>query len=296
MKNASIIILVALVAVVFGLYLVSFQVRETEVAMVTRFGKTVREISEPGFYWQLPKPIEKVHRFDSRNQYLQGRMEEPPTSSGDPIVVTTYAIWKIKQPKLFFNSLKEIKEAKIKLESLLRNSQNEVIGSHSWGEFVNVDPSMNRLAQIEAEIEEAARQEALDEYGIEIVEVGFKQMGVTEQVTKDVFERMKADRKRRTIEILADGKSLADTIKDSANAKRTELLSIVTAEAKAIMGSGDAEAAKYYKELDADPEFAMFLRNIESLKNILKAKSTIVLGADTEPFELLRGIEKAEPK
>lgn len=296
MKNVSIIILVVLVAIVFGLFMISYQVRETEVALVTRFGKPVREKSEPGFYWKIPKPIETVTKFDSRNQYFQGQMEEPTTSTGDPIVVTTYAIWKIEQPQKFFDSVRNTLGAKDKLKSLIRKTQNEVIGSHSWSEFVNVDPSKIKLTQIEAEMEKIASQEALEEYGIEVVKIGFRQIGVTEKVTKEVFERMKADRNRRTVEILADGQSLADDIKNSADSMSTQLLSIAEAEAKAIKGAGDAEAAKYLKELDADPELAMFLINIESLKKILKEKSTIVLGADSEPFELLKGIEGTKTK
>jgi len=70
----------------------------------------------------------------------------------------------------------------------------------------------------------------------------------------------------------------------------------VEAQAKAIRGEGDAEAAKYYKLLEADPEFAMFLRNLEALGKILKEKSTIVLGAESEPIKLLKGIPDIKPK
>ena len=58
--------------------------------------------------------------------------------------------------------------------------------------------------------------------------------------------------------------------------------------AKAIRGQGDAEAAQYYKELDLNPALAVFLRQTESLKKILKERSTIVISADSEPFKLLK--------
>ena len=296
MKNVSLIILVVLIAVVFGLFLVTFMVRETEVALVTRFGKPYRSINEPGFYWSLPTPIDTVYKFDSRNQYFEGQMEEPTTSTGDPIVVTTYAVWKIEDPQKYFDAVRNEKGAREKLKSLIRKTQNEVIGSHSWGEFVNIDPANIKLDTMEDEMVQIAKKEAIEEYGIDVVKIGFRQIGVSEQVTKLVFERMKADRNRRTKEILADGQALAGKIKESANAMKTELLAIVEAEAKSIRGAGDAEAAKYFKELEADPEFAMFLRDLESLKEILKEKSTIVLGADTQPFSLLKGIDGAEKK
>ena len=295
MKNLSIIVFVSLVVIVLAVFFISFQVRETEVALVTHFGQPVRSETEPGWYFRWPMPIDVVYKFDSRNQYFEIAMEEPTTKSGDPIVVTTYAVWKIVDPQLYFDSVKNEKVAQEMLRSLLRKTQNEVIGEHSWSEFVNVDPEKIKLTEIESEMQANAAAQAKDEYGIGIEKVGIKQLGVTEKVTKEVFERMKADRARRTTEILADGQSLAGKIKDSAEAKKTELLAIVEAEAKSIRGAGDAEAAKYYKMLEADPELAMFLRDIESLKKILKDKSTIILGAETEPMKLLREIPDLKP-
>jgi membrane protease subunit HflC len=133
-------------------------------------------------------------------------------------------------------------------------------------------------------------------YGIDIMAVGIRQLGVSEEVTKDVFARMIADRTRKTETILAEGNAEATKIRTDAESKRTELLAVVEAQAKAIRGEGDAEAAKYYKLLEADPDLAMFLRDIEALKKILKEKTTIVLGAETEPMKLLRGIPDIEPK
>ena len=43
---------------------------------------------------------------------------------------------------------------------------------------------------------------------------------------------------------------------------------------------------------EEDPELAMFLRDIEALKKILKERSTVVFSADTEPFKLLKQAPK----
>ena len=109
---------------------------------------------------------------------------------------------------------------------------------------------------------------------------------------------MRAERNRKTEAAIAQGNAEATRIKTDADSKKTELLAAAEARAKAIRGQGDAEAAKYYKLLKEDPEFAMFLRNIEALKKTLQERSTIVLSADTEPFVLLRqmpDINPAEP-
>jgi membrane protease subunit HflC len=107
---------------------------------------------------------------------------------------------------------------------------------------------------------------------------------------------MKAERNRKTEATIARGNAEAIRIKTDADSKRTELLAAAEARATAIRGEGDAEAAKYYKMLEADPEFAMFLRDVEALKKILEKRSTIVLSADSEPFKLLKEMPKIEPK
>ena len=297
MKNVSVLILVTLIAVVLVLCFISFQVRETEVSLVTTFGKPTRPISEPGWYWKWPLPIQMVHRFDRRAHLYEGVMEETSTRGGEPIVVTSYVVWKVGDPQEFLEAVQDKTGAEDQLKSLLRDTQNSIIGQYYFSEFVNSDPDEIRFSEIEGQMYTTLKNRLADKkYGIDIIAVGIKQLGVSEEVTKDVFDRMRADRTRKTETILAEGNAEATKIKTDAESKRTELLAVVEAQAKAIRGEGDAEAAKYYKLLEADPELAMFLRDLEALKKILKEKSTIVLGAETDLMKLLRGIPDIKPK
>ena len=134
-----------------------------------------------------------------------------------------------------------------------------------------------------------------EDFGIDIKVVGIRQLGISEDATKQVFERMKADRQRKTAKIINDGTTEAGKIKEDAELKRKELLAIVEAEAKAIRGRGDADAAQYYKMLDENPELAMFLRDIEALRKILEDKTTIVIGAETDPIGLLKEAPDIKP-
>ena len=134
-----------------------------------------------------------------------------------------------------------------------------------------------------------------DNYGIEIVALGIKQLKVSEDVSKEVFERMKAERSRRTEATIAQGNAEVTKIKTDADSKKTELLAAAEARAKAIQGQGDAEAAKHYKKLAADPELAMFLRNLEALKKILESRTTFVVPTDVGPFTLLKGMPELKP-
>lgn len=296
MKNIAITIFIAFIVVVLGLYLVSFQVREIESALVTRFGKPTRQITEPGWYFKWPVPIERVYKFDSRMRAYEAEIGETTTKGAAPIIVNTFIVWKIAEPLVFFNAVGTVKEAEAKLLSQISNTQNEVIGRYYFSEFVNSDPARIKFDQIEAEMLAGIQRAVIDDYGIEIKSLGIKKLNISEDVSKDVFERMRAERNRRTGATITEGEAEARKIRSDANSKRTVLEAVAEARAKAIRAQGDAEAAKHYKMLEADPEFAMFLRDVEALKKILEKRSTIIFSADTEPFKLLKQMPNLEPK
>ncbi len=296
MKNIAITIFIALVIIIIGLYLVTFQVRETESALVTRFGKTVREITEPNLCFKWPAPIERVHRFDSRMQVFEADLGETTTRAAVPIIVNTYIVWRIAEPKKFLNAVGTVKEAEEKLYSQITDTQNRVIGQHSFGEFVNSDPAKIKFKAIEDEMLADLKQTVSDEYGIEVKTLGIKQLKLSKDVTVKVFDRMKAARSLRTEATISEGEGQATKIRGDANFKRQVLLTATEARAQRIRGEGDAEAAKHYKMLEENPELAMFLRKIESLEKISKERTTIVIPADTEPFDLLKKMPSLESK
>lgn len=296
MKNLAITIFIVLIIAVLGLYLVSFQVRQTESALVTTFGKPTRQLTEPGWYFKWPTPVERIYKFDSRMRVFEADIGETTTKGAVPIIVNTYIVWKIAEPLEFFNAVGTIREAESKLLSQISDTQNKIIGRHSFSEFVNSDPTKIKFEDIQSEMLADISGVVKDNYGIEIKTLGIRQLKVSEDVSKDVFERMRAERNRGIEATIAQGNAEATRIKADADSKKTELLAAAEARAKAIKGQGDAEAAKYYKLLKKDPEFAMFLRDIETLKKVLEKRSTIVLSAETEPFKLLKQIPELKPK
>lgn len=296
MKNIAITIFIALVILVMGLYLISFQVRETESALVTRFGKPVRTITEPKLCFKLPAPIERVHRFDSRMHVFEADPSETTTKGAVPIIVNTYVVWKIAEPLRFLNSVSTIREAETKLYSQITDTQNRVIGQHSFGEFVNSDPAKINFKAIEDEMFADLKETLSNEYGIEIKTLGIKQLKVNKDVTVKVFDRMKAARTLRTRTTISEGEGEATRIRGDADFKESVLLNTAEARALAIKGQGDAEAAKHFKKLEEDPELAMFLRDIESLVKMIKERTTLVIPTDFEPFKLLKEQPPLKPK
>jgi membrane protease subunit HflC len=47
--------------------------------------------------------------------------------------------------------------------------------------------------------------------------------------------------------------------------------------------------------LEADPQLAIFLRNLEALMTTLKERATVVIPADADPFKLLTAMPLLEP-
>ncbi len=295
MKNISVLILVIAIGIVLSLFLFSFQVRETEKAIVMRFGKHVRTVDEPGWKLKWPIPIDVVYKYDSRLNLYERPMEETTTRGGNPIIVTSYMIWGVGDPLKFHKRVKTTEIARDYLYSLLGSAQNAVVGRHYFSDFVNTDPSKVMIEQIEGEMLSAIQNTAGDKYGIAIKSVGIKQLAISEKVTEAVFKRMEADRSKIANETLSQGQAQAKRIRSDADAKSRELLAMVDAQAKAIRGQGDAEAATHYARLEIDPELAMFLRKLESLKKILAERTTLVIGTDFEPLDLLKGIPDLEP-
>jgi len=295
MKNLAIPILIAVIFLVMVVYLVTFQVREPESAFVTRFGKPVREITKPGLYGKWPTPIEQVHKFDSRMRVLEAELGETTTSGTVPIIVNTYVVWRVAEPLKFLNAVKTIENAESKLRNQINDTQNRVIGQHAFGEFVNSDPDRIKFDQIQTEMLADLQGPALKDYGIEIKTLGVKQLKISAEVTKQVFERMKAERQRRTDATISEGGAEAGRIMAEANMKRDVLLAAAEARAKTVRGQGDADAAQYYKMLEEDPQLAIFLRNIEAFVATLKERATIIIPADADPFRLLMGMPSLQP-
>ena len=102
---------------------------------------------------------------------------------------------------------------------MLRDTQNSIVGQYYFSDFVNSDPEKIKFEEIEAKMLDILAKKASQAYGIEVKLVGIRQLGISKDVSKDVFMRMKADRTRKTEEVLAQGEAEATKIMADANAK-----------------------------------------------------------------------------
>lgn len=290
MKRNSLTILVgALLVLIFVLLLFTFQVRQTEIALVTTFDRPTRFIENPGFNWKWPPPIQRVYKFDKRIQgFEQDKVEETLTQDAYNLVVQVYVGWTISKPDLFFSSFPSgtVAAAQPALEALIRGAKRAVISQHPFTDFVSKDQSQVKFPQIEQEMLNMMKDSALNNYGIDIKFVGIKKLGLPESVTQKVFDRMIAERQKEIDNLKSQGEAQATVIRSAADADRANILTKAEAEALEIRGQADAQAAKSYAVFEQSPDLAMFLRDLRALEDV-STKTTFILDERTRPFNLL---------
>jgi membrane protease subunit HflC len=288
-KNPVTLAIGGILLLIFLSLLFCFQVRTTEVAVLTTFGKVSKTHTEPGLKFRLPLPIQKVYRFDKRIQNFERKYEQSYTRDKKSPIITVFVAWRINEPRLFLDRFDgDVVKAEASLENVVRDAKNAVIGRHDFGELISPDPGRVRFDAIETEMKDAMDATTRSAYGIAIERVGIKQLGLPEALTGKVFERMKTERERLVKQYTSEGASEAKKIRSEAERKRDELLAKARAEARIIEGNAEAESAKAYEVLNQDPEFANFLVSLRALEESLKERTTLILDDKVAPLHLLR--------
>ena len=293
-RNPLTLIIGILLLIVFGLLLFVFQVRKTEVAVVTTFGNPSRSIPDPGAYLKWPWPIQKVHKFDHRVQNFQDKLTEGLTSDSFNLLTSVYVGWRITNPSAFFpkfaGSSQPIVEAERVLERLLGNAKSAVLGKHPLSDFVSPVNEGNKFLDIEKEILAAIKSQVMaNNYGLDVEFLGLKKIQLPESVTQAVFERMTSERKGLADKSQFEGEAEAQKIRSEAERKAAEMMANAESEATRIRGEGEAEAAKSLTVFQQNPDLANFIFRLNALEGSLKDRSTLVFDQNTPPFDLFRG-------
>lgn len=289
-RNALTLVVGVILLVIFFLLLFTFQVRQTEVAVVTTFAKPSADpIDKPGLYFKWPLPIQRVYTFDKRVYNFEDEFEQMLTRDGHNILASIYVGWTIQKPREFFNSFPAgtPAAAEPQLKSLVRSTKQAIFGQHAFTDFVSSDPKQVRFQQVEQEILNNIKQSALDKYGVNVQFVGIKRLGLPEFVTQKVFDRMTAERQREVDKLKAEGEREAISIRSAADRDRAEILSKAQAEAYTIKGEAEAQATRYFETFKQNPELAVFLMQIRALESSLSKGATLVVDPRTPPYHLL---------
>src|SRR5262245_43794570 len=193
-RNPVTLAIGALLLLIVVLLLFCFQVRQSEVAVVTTFGNPTRPITDPGAYLKWPWPIQRVNKFDHRVQNFEDKLTEGLTRDSFNLLTSVYVGWKITDPQAFLRkfagSTSPISDAEESLKILLSNAQRAVMGNHPLSDFVSTSETGAGFVAIENQIL-AAVQAAVRAggYGLDLEFLGFKKVQLPESVTQTVFER-----------------------------------------------------------------------------------------------------------
>ena len=278
-----------LVAVILLFAVFSFQLNQTEVAVVTTFGRPA-QVSEPGLHFRWPYPFQRIYRFDKRIRCFAGgagKLEETTTSDGHNLLVGIYVNYSICDAEKFFKTLENTTQGEEKLNALMRGYKNAAIGEYLFKQIINTNPKEMKLQQIQAKIQKNLAAETKD-YGLQIIDVGISSINVPKSISEKVADRMIAERKVQSDAYISEGNARAKQIRTEADTSKTIQLADAEAQARTIRAAGDAEAAKYYATFTQNPELAEFLLKLDSLRKIMKGRTTLVTDYRTAPFDILQ--------
>lgn len=299
-----------LLAIALLFYIFTFQVRFTEKAVVTTFGKPTRAIIESGLYWRLPYPFQKIYLFDARQQVFSTLLEQIFTLDQKHVILSTYIGWRVEDPVVFLKSLGTMESAQKKLEGLVRSHMNSEIARHPFSHLVSGRKEDIRFTEIEKNVlQRLNKGEYQDDEGKLVQMQGTKSLGVgieifgiqrlelPEKTTEEVFNRMRTERNRIAERYRSEGEMEAKKIRAQSDKERESRLIEALAKAKESKGKADALAAQYYKIFEQNRELAIWLRKLDSLENLLKSpKLTLLLDTKTSPFDILAKAKKEETK
>src|ERR1039457_2422576 len=153
----------------------------------------------------------------------------------------------------------------MRLHDIVWSGLSAALGSHDMDSLVGTDAAALETTSLLDNLAAITGGAALEQYGIQVVDVRIKRLNLPEQNKQSVYARMRAERER---------------------------IARQYREAEKVKGQGDAEATRIYGQAySKNPGFYRLLRTLESYRKVLDDKTTAILSSDSE---LLRVLAKGE--
>ncbi len=285
---------VLMVVVVVGLllaWMVLFKVDFTEHVLERTFGKTTTVLEgrvDAGLHVSVPL-VQQIVKFEGRTFVFDDAMNELSTNDKQIVTLTTFCLWRIKDPVTFDKAVGRIppgtegKAGQERIRIKLRSAKSSVIGQRKMEDLVNTDPAKMQIAQIEKDILDAIAAESLRDYGVEVTMVGIKSFGLPEKVSEKVIATMKEERQEEVKRYESAGQAQALAIRERAKESAEQILAFANRKAGEIRAQGDRAAAEWYSKFEKNWQLAAFLRSLESLKKELQGRSVFLLDGSSIP-------------
>lgn len=268
------------------LALIFFSVRETEFVLVTQFGRPVRTITEAGL--NAKWPFQTAIFFDRRLRIYNPRPSEFLTRDKKNIVIENYVAWKIQDPNRFVQTVGDPTAAEMRLHDIIWSGLSAALGTHDLDSIVSTSADKIQAAEMLDNLTALTDRAALEQYGINVVDVRIKRLNLPEQNKQSVYARMRAERERIARQYRAEGEEQALSIRADADRQKEEILSVAYKQAEKTRGEGDAESTRIYGQAySKNPRLYKLLRTLESYKKVIDDKTTAILSSDSELLKIL---------
>lgn len=298
-----------------------YTVSETEQVIITQFGKPVGDtVSEAGFHVKMPF-IQKVNRFEKRILEWDGPPADMPTKDKVYIAVDNFARWRISDPRVFFENLRDIRTAESRLTDIIGSETRNIIAKHDFIEAIRttkdrkvareatsgasiadarigvLPPITKGRAVLEKEIFTSAAPKVKG-FGIELMDLRFKRINYNQSVSMTIFQRMVSERTQIAERFKSEGAGEAAKILG----QRERDLKLIESEAyrkvQEIEGEADAKATEIYaKAYDGSPqsrELFEFTKTMEAYKKVLTTDTSLILSTDSELLHYLKSPDKKQ--
>lgn len=263
-----------------------YVIRQTERAVLLRFGELIEPDIAPGLHFKIPW-VNTVKIFDGRILTEDAEPAQFFTLEQKALLVDSYAKWRIVDVEQFYIANQgDIARAGNLLAERINGGLRDEFGARTLIEVVAGERDELMLA-LRAELN---RTIAAD-IGIEVIDVRVKRIDLPDEVRNSVYERMITERNQEAQQLRSNGEELAIGIRADADRQAAIFIAEASRDAEIIRGQGDAEATATYAEAyTKDPDFYAFTRSLNSYQIAFGNKSDIMLlDPNSDYFRYLKG-------
>ena len=238
-----------------------FIVNETKQALVLQFGDPRKVVTKPGLQFKIPF-IQDAVFIDSRLLNLDPQPEEMILSDQKRIIVDSFARYKIIDPLKFFQTVRNETTFSDRFGRIINAAVRGVIAQYSLTSLLS-DERINIMNEIETQVKLNEKS-----FGVEIVDIRIGRTDLTEQVSNNVYQRMRSEREKEANLLRAEGEELSKEIRASADRQQTVIIAEAERTSSILRGEGDARKNKILGDAyGLDQEFFDFLRTMQACKD-----------------------------
>ena len=277
MKKIITLIIIALVI----LFVCSFTVDNTETAIISRMGKPVRVITEPGLHPKIPF-IEQTITLTKRTMQYTTQPSTVITKDKKSIMIDYYCQWRVSDPLQFYLKVKDNNGAAKAIDDLIYAGLKQELAKHDLIEIIN--ESRRKIMQ---NVTVITREKAFLN-GIEIIDIRIKKADLPQENEKNIFARMITERERIAKQYRSEGLEEAQKIRAKTDMDVQVMLAEAEKEAQRLRGAADAEAIRIYaKAFSVDPDFYEF-NKLMSFYSETDARMKIIITTDSKMFRVIK--------